>query len=145
MASPAPTPPEKEKATPAIVEKDAGAIRKVLSTKSLGLIKAWEEREKTKVDNRANKKLSNVVAWELSKQAAIDARQKKYEQKLEKKKALYVEKMQNKIAGIHKTAEEKKAMVEEAKRIERNKVGEKADDFREIGHVPKKILSCFNC
>lgn len=32
-----------------------------------------------KLLNRANKKLSNVVAWELSKQAAIDARQKKYE------------------------------------------------------------------
>ncbi|CAN6586101.1 unnamed protein product [Malus baccata var. baccata] len=143
MASPAPTTPEKEKAVPAKVEKDAGLIRKVLSIKSLGLIKAWEESEKTKVDNKAKKKFSNVVAWELSKQATIDARQKKYEQKLEKKKALYVEKMQNKLAEIHKAAEEKRAMVVEGKRIEHNKVGKKADDFREVGLIIVTSINCF--
>lgn len=67
-----------------------------------------------------------------------------WQQKLEKKKALYIEKMQNKLAEIHKTAEEKRAMVVEGKRIERNKVDKKADDFREVGLVPKKILPCFN-
>ena len=40
---------EKQKAAP---EKETSAIKKVLSTKSLGLIKAWEESEKTKVDKQ---------------------------------------------------------------------------------------------
>lgn len=56
---------------------------------------------------------------------------------------MYVEKMQNKVAEIHKKADEKRTMVEDVKEEERTKVKEKADKFREIGHVPKKIL-CFN-
>lgn len=66
-----------------------------------------------------------------------------WQRKLERKKAVYVEKMQNKIADIHKKADEKRAMVEDVKGEERAKVEEKAGKFREIGHVPKKIL-CFN-
>ena len=68
------------------------------------------KRENKSRQTRQIKKLSNVVAWELSKQAYIDVRQKKFEQKLERKKATYVEKMQNKVAEIHKKADEKKGV-----------------------------------
>lgn len=80
-----------------------------------------------------------LINWPL----IIVAFEKCVQQKLERKKAMYVEKMQNKVAEIHKKADEKRAMVEDVKEGERTKVEEKADKFREIGHVPKKIL-CFN-
>lgn len=66
------------------------------------------------------------------------------QEKLEKKKALYVEKMQNKIAELHKDAEEKRMMVEAAKREERQKVEETAEKYRATGYTPKKMLPCFN-
>lgn len=67
------------------------------------------------------------------------------QEKLEKKKALYFEKMQNKIAELHKEAEEKRMMVEVAKNEERQKVEEMAEKYRAAGHTPKnKILPCFH-
>lgn len=52
--------------------------------------------------------------------------------------------MQNKIAELHKDAEEKRMMVEAAKREERQKVEETAEKYRATGYTPKKILPCFN-
>ncbi|KAL0379545.1 UNVERIFIED_CONTAM: Remorin [Sesamum angustifolium] len=62
--------------------------------------------------NRAQKKFSDVAAWENSKKASIESELKKIEEQLEKKKAEYAEKMKNKVALVHKQAEEKRAMVE---------------------------------
>lgn len=66
-----------------------------------------------------------------------------WQEQLEKKKAEYGERMKNKIAMIHKQAEEKRAMVE-AKRGEENlKAEEIAAKHRATGTVPKKLLGCF--
>lgn len=62
---------------------------------------------------------------------------------MEKKKAAYAENMQNKIAKIHKTAAEKKAMVEAKRGKDFLKVEEAAAKFRATGHAPKKFLGCF--
>ncbi|KAH7849153.1 hypothetical protein Vadar_013775 [Vaccinium darrowii] len=68
-----------------------------------------------------------------------------YEQEeLEKKKADYAEKMQNKVALIHKEAEERRAMVEERKGEEMLKAEEMAAKYRATGSVPKN-LECFGC
>ncbi|KAL6182161.1 hypothetical protein ACLB2K_043584 [Fragaria x ananassa] len=64
-------------------------------------------------------------------------------EKLEKKKALYFEKMQNKIAEVHKEAEEKRMMVQAAKKEECQKVEEMAEKYRATGHAPKNKISCF--
>ncbi|KAL6181916.1 hypothetical protein ACLB2K_048564 [Fragaria x ananassa] len=130
-------------AAPTKPQKDAGVTR-VLSTNTVGLIKAWEEREKAKLENKANKRLSNVGTWERNKQAGIEAQQRKYEEKLEKKKALYFEKMQNKIAELHKEAEEKRMMVQAAKKEECQKVEEMAEKYRATGHAPKNKIFCFH-
>ncbi|XP_050378227.1 remorin-like [Argentina anserina] len=131
-------------AAPAKPQKDSG-VAKVLSTNTAGLIKAWEDSEKAKLENKANKRISNVGTWERSKQASIEAQQRKYEEKLEKKKALYFEKMQNKIAELHKEAEEKRMLVEVARKEECQKVVEMAEKYRATGHAPKnKILPCFH-
>lgn len=65
------------------------------------------------------------------------------QEKLEKKKAEYAEKMKNKVAEVHKLAEEKKAMVEAAKGEELLKAEECAAKYRVTGNIPKKLLGCF--
>lgn len=62
---------------------------------------------------------------------------------LEKKKAEYAEKMKNKIALLHKEAEEKRAMVEARRGEEVLKAEEMAAKYRATGLAPKKIFGCF--
>lgn len=62
---------------------------------------------------------------------------------MEKKKAEYAEKMKNKVALIHKQAEEKKAMIEARRGEEFLKAEEMAAKFRATGQTPKKVLGCF--
>ncbi|KAK8936388.1 hypothetical protein KSP39_PZI012991 [Platanthera zijinensis] len=95
------------------------------------------------MSNRAARKVSAIAAWENSKKAAIEAELKKIEEDLERKKAEYVEKMKNKIAMIHKEAEEKRAMVEAKRGEEILKADEMSAKFRATGHAPKKLLGCF--
>ncbi|KAM3376084.1 remorin [Capsicum galapagoense] len=103
----------------AIVEPESNAALALLTTeKRLSLIKAWEESEKSKAENKAQKKISEILAWENSKKASLEADLKMTEEQLLKKKAEYIEKMKNKIARLHKSAEEKRAIIE-AKRGEK--------------------------
>ena len=66
-----------------------------------------------------------------------------WQEKLEKKRAEYIEKMKNKVAEVHKQAEEKRALVEANKREECLKVEETAVKFRTSGFTPRKLLGCF--
>ncbi|XP_004511589.1 remorin-like isoform X2 [Cicer arietinum] len=122
---------------------DAGLTR-IVTEKRLALIKAWEESEKTKAENRAYKKQSAVVLWEESRKASIEAQLKKFEDKLERKKVEYVEKMKNEIAEIHQYAEEKRAIVEAQKGEEILELEETASKFRSRGVVPRKFFGCFS-
>ncbi|KAL1316698.1 hypothetical protein HN51_068859 [Arachis hypogaea] len=124
------------------VDRDAELAR-VVSEKRLALIKAWEESEKTKAENRAYKKLSAVGLWESKKKASVEAQLKIIEENLERKKAEYAEKMKNKIADIHRSAEEKRAMVEAQKREEFIELEETAAKFRSSGRTPAKFFACF--
>jgi len=65
------------------------------------------------------------------------------QEKLEKKKAEYVEKMKNKIAIIHKEAEEKKAIVEAKRGEDLLKAEEIAAKYRATGTTPKKLFKMF--
>ncbi|KAE8694691.1 Remorin [Hibiscus syriacus] len=111
-------------------------LARVATEKRISLVKAREESEKSKAENKAQKKLSSLAAWANSKKAALEAELKKIE------KAEYVEKMKNKIALIHKEAEEKKAMVE-ATREDVLKAEELAAKYRATGTTPKTIFGCF--
>ncbi|KAJ1272011.1 hypothetical protein BS78_06G170500 [Paspalum vaginatum] len=119
------------------------ALARVESEKRNSLIKAWEENEKTKSENKAAKKISAILSWENTKKANIEAQLKKIEEQLEKKKAEYAEKMKNKVAIIHKEAEEKRAMVEAKRGEEVLKAEEMAAKYRATGHAPKKLIGCF--
>ncbi|GMN32219.1 hypothetical protein TIFTF001_003579 [Ficus carica] len=132
--------PDPVPATPPLAD---AVLARVETEKRLALIKAWEESEKTKAENKAYKKLSAVGAWENSKRAAVEAELRAIEEKLEKKRAEYIEKMKNKVAEVHKLAEEKRALVEANKREECLKVEETAVKFRTSGFMPRKLLGCF--
>ncbi|KAK7274499.1 hypothetical protein RIF29_15591 [Crotalaria pallida] len=119
------------------------ALAQVEKEKRLSYVKAWEESEKSKAENKAQKKLSAVTAWENSKKAALEAELRKIEEQLEKKKAEYAERMKNKIALIHKQAEEKRAMVEAKRGEEFLKAEELAAKHRATGTTPKKSIGCF--
>ncbi|KAG8374913.1 hypothetical protein BUALT_Bualt10G0045000 [Buddleja alternifolia] len=125
-------------------DRDATLARVELE-KRLALIKAWEDNEKTKADNKAYKKLSGIDAWENIRRVLLEAQLKQIEEKFEKKKAEYGEKMKNKMAIIHKAAEEKRAFVEADLGKDVQMVEETAAKFRATGYIPKKLFACFTC
>lgn len=133
----------KEKSTEGSVNRDA-VLARVATEKRLSLVRAWEESEKSKAENKAHKKLSAVGAWENCQKASIEAELKKIEERLEKKKAEYVEKMKNKAALIHRSAEEKRAVIEAKRGEDLLKAEETAAKYRATGTGPKKLLGCFN-
>ncbi|RRT75753.1 hypothetical protein B296_00010688 [Ensete ventricosum] len=98
-----------------------------------------------KCENRSQKKLSTITSWENSKKATLEAELKMIEQeKIENQKAEYAEKMKNKIAMIHKAAEEKRILVEAKRGEELLKAEETAAKYRATGQAPKKGFSCFS-
>ncbi|KAH9732731.1 hypothetical protein KPL70_010372 [Citrus sinensis] len=105
------------------------ALAEVEKEKRESFIKAWEESEKTKAEN--------------NKKASLEAKLKKIEEQLERKKAEYAEKMKNKVALVHKEAEEKRAMVEARRGEDVLKAEEIAAKYRATGTTPKKLLGCF--
>ena len=109
----------------------------------MSFIKAWEESEKSKVENKTQKQLAAVNSWENTQKAKIEAKIKKIEEDLEKKKAAYAEQMKNKTAMVHKAAEEKRAMVEAKRGEDLLKAEEMAAKHRATGYVPTKFLGCF--
>ncbi|KAG4984193.1 hypothetical protein AAZX31_10G223500 [Glycine max] len=131
-----------EKPIEGSVNRDA-VLARVATEKRLSLIKAWEESEKSKADNKSHKKLSAISAWENSKKAAAEAELRKIEEQLEKKKAEYGEKLKNKIATIHREAEEKRAFIEAQKGEEFLKAEETAAKYRATGTAPTKLFGCF--
>nr|ACG43842.1 remorin [Zea mays] len=113
------------------------ALATVEIEKINSLIKAWEENEKAKADNKTAKKQSIILSWENTKKAIIEAELKKKKEELEKKMAEYAEKMKNKKAIIHKKAEEKRAMVMAQHGEEILKTEEMAAKYRATRVAPK--------
>lgn len=66
------------------------------------------------------------------------------QEKIEKKKAEYAERMKNKMADVHKAAEEKRVTAEAKRGEDFVKIEETASKFRAKGYTPKKLLGCFS-
>jgi hypothetical protein len=124
------------------LDRDAILV-KVNTEKRLALVKAWEENEKAKAENKYYKSVSTITAWENTKKSSAETRMKRAEEKLEKQKAAYVEKMKNEIAIIHKQAEEKKAMADAKRGEDMLKAEELSAKYNATGQVPKKFFLCF--
>uniref|UniRef100_A0A8R7VHI7 Remorin C-terminal domain-containing protein n=1 Tax=Triticum urartu TaxID=4572 RepID=A0A8R7VHI7_TRIUA len=142
---PAPTAAQQGPAAPpgSATDRDA-VLAKVEMERKLSMVKAWEENHKSKADNRAEQRMSSIMSWENTKKAAVQAKLRTREEKLEKKKAEYAEKMRNRVAMIHKEAEEQRALVEARRQEEMIKCQEMAAKHRSQGTTPKKkFLGCF--
>ncbi|KAL1546306.1 remorin-like [Salvia divinorum] len=118
------------------------ALAMLEDEKRLSYIKAWEESEKTKAENKAQKKLSDVTSWENTKKAALESELKSIEEKMQKKKGEYAEKIRNKVGLVHKQAEEKRAMVESKRGEELLKVEETVAKLRATNQAPPKACGC---
>ncbi|ONI07034.1 hypothetical protein PRUPE_5G096200, partial [Prunus persica] len=124
-------------------ERDA-LHAQIETEKRLALIKAWEESEKTKAENKAYRRMSTVELWEDSKKTSVEAELKKIEEKFERNKAEYAEKMKNKVTEIHKAGDERRAFIEAKQREQCPRVEETAAKFRSTGIALKKLLlGCF--
>jgi Skp family chaperone for outer membrane proteins len=62
------------------------------------------------------------------------------QEQLEKKKAAYEEKLKNKLAMLHKTAEEKRALTEAKRGEEIIMAEELAAKYRAKGEAPTKLF-----
>ena len=88
--------------------------------------------------------MPSVMSWENTRKAAVEAKLRTREEKLEKKKAEYAEKMRNRVAMVHKEAEEQRAAVLARQQEEMIKCQEMAAKHRSKGTTPKKkFLGCF--
>ncbi|KAG0457402.1 hypothetical protein HPP92_022559 [Vanilla planifolia] len=137
------TPEEKVDGWKALTVVENAILARVQTEKRLSLIKAWEDSEKVKAENKAVKRMSSILSWENSKMAAIEAELKQMEEALERKKAECAEKMKNRIAIVHKEAEEKRAIVEAKRSEEILKAEEMAAKYKATGASPKKLLGIF--
>ena len=102
--------------------------------------------KKSKVNNKAQKKLSAVATWEKTHTAKLEAKLKQLEDQLEHKKVEYAEKIKNEVALIRKEGDEKRAEVEARRGEELLKAEERAATYRATGQTPKKkLLGCCSC
>ncbi|KAK4344920.1 hypothetical protein RND71_035096 [Anisodus tanguticus] len=131
-----------QKSSKGSLDRDV-ALSQLENEKRSSFVKAWEESEKSKVDNKAQKKLSKVATWERTQNAKLEAKRKKLEDELEHKKAEYAEKIKNEVALIHKEADEKRAVVDARQGQEILKAEETAAKYRATGQTPKKQLLGF--
>ncbi|XP_071707947.1 remorin-like [Rutidosis leptorrhynchoides] len=133
-------PPEKAKS---LRNHNNTGLEVVVTEKRLALIKAWEDNEKTKADNKAYTKISAIGAWENTKRAEIEADLKQIEEDIEIEKGKQREKMKNKMAAIHREAEEKRAVVLAKRGQFIIKTEEAAAKFHATGTLPTRLFKCF--
>ncbi|CAN6282560.1 unnamed protein product [Urochloa humidicola] len=130
---------EKPAATDGPRDRDAFLTR-VAADKTTSLIRAWEESEKAKVENRTARRLANVTSWENSMVARMEAELKKIHEQLEMKKAAQAEKLRNSLAAVHRAAEEKRAAAVARRGEEVIRAEEAAARYRAAGQAPTNLF-----
>jgi hypothetical protein len=137
------TPKEDEDGGPGTITHMEHSLQKVEHDKVVSKARAWEESVKAKATNRSTRDEAKIASWESTQKQKAEVKLRKAEEVLEKQKAKYLERMQNEIAAAHKSAQERRAMVE-AKRGEAFlKAEETAAKIRATGIFPKKF-GCFS-
>lgn len=102
---------------------------------------AWEEAEKAKYMARFNREEINIQAWEDHQKAKTEAEMRQIEVEVERMRAKAQDKLMNKVAAVHRKAEEKLAAAEAKRNCHAAKAEQKADYIRKTGRFP----SSFSC
>ncbi|XP_024985057.1 remorin-like isoform X2 [Cynara cardunculus var. scolymus] len=139
------TPPPPEPKSTSVAAEPPEKLKPVHGgdEKRMALIKAWEENEKTKADNKAYTKVLAIGAWENSKRAEVEANLKKIEVDIENEKVKQREIMKMKMATVQKEAEEKRAAIEAKKGQDIINAEQLAAKFHATGTLPSKLFKCF--
>jgi len=116
------------------------ALQKVKRDEIEAKAVAWEEAKMAKVDNRFKRDEAIIGAWENEQKVKANIKMKKVERKLEEKKAMAFEKMQNEIAKAHKKEANRRAVAEARRGAAKAKISEASDRIRSLGRFPKKFL-----
>ncbi|KAH7440324.1 hypothetical protein KP509_04G101900 [Ceratopteris richardii] len=110
----------------------------------ISYVKAWEETEKANCNNRFERAIARIRAWETSKQSMVDANLSQAEQRLEKRRASVVENMKNESAEIHRIALEKVARAEARRNEELIAIEEESTRCQMEGRTPRScLMPCF--
>ncbi|XP_024390378.1 uncharacterized protein [Physcomitrium patens] len=115
-------------------------LARVKHEKTLSRARAWEEGAKAKVYNRYARDESKITAWENTMKAKAEAKMRKAQENLDKKRAKYIEKMKNDVARAHCKAQEKRAAMEASRAEEIVKAEEISSRIRATGKMPRKFL-----
>ncbi|XP_021304034.1 remorin [Sorghum bicolor] len=115
-------------------------LTRVVTAKKTSFIRAWEESEKAKAENKAARRLASVASWENSKVAEIEAELKKIHEQLEMKNAAQAEKRKNSTAAVHRVAEEKRAAAVARRGEEVIAAEEAAAKYRARGQEPTRLF-----
>ncbi|KAI5058644.1 hypothetical protein GOP47_0026814 [Adiantum capillus-veneris] len=127
-------------------------LAKLNQDKVSSVIMAWESNLKAKSLHsimhaslllRRDLQIAKIEAREKAKKARAEAHLQQQEEKLEKKRAAYVERIQNEISKIGMRAKEERAHVDASFGEETLRVEEIAQRYRSFGRLPKKYSSCF--
>lgn len=120
------------------------ALAKVDRERTQSYITAWEEKERANSNNKYEKAISKISAWEAAKQSATEAKMRQAQEALERKKAAILERMKNDFAEIHRLGQEKRAQAQAQRSEEFVKIDEEAARHRSIGEVPPtRTCLCF--
>eukprot|EP00258_Populus_trichocarpa_P022007 XP_024438026.1 uncharacterized protein LOC7484383 isoform X1 [Populus trichocarpa] len=103
-------------------------------------IKAWEDKEKAKSANKAQRMLSDIKTWEEKMKISHEAKTMKIEAELESIRQHKHEKIKNEEAQIQKAMEQKKAAIDAQNQKKVLEITEKADKHRSNNTLPMK---CF--
>ncbi|KAI5064901.1 hypothetical protein GOP47_0019596 [Adiantum capillus-veneris] len=130
---------------PGFHSKKGEALARVNRDKTEAYIKAWEATQKANSNNRFEKALAKIQAWETSKQASVEASMRHSEQNLEKRRASTLESKRNEIANIRRLALGKRARAQA--RRQQEFVGIEEESRRSLleGRSPKTCyMPCFD-
>ncbi|TVU38367.1 hypothetical protein EJB05_11734 [Eragrostis curvula] len=106
-------------------------------------IAAWHIAETAKINNRFKREEVVINGWEGDQVEKASAWLKKYERKLEEKRAKAMEKAQNEVAKARRKAEEKRASAEAKRGTKVARVLELANFMRAVGRAPATKRSFF--
>ncbi|XP_021296210.1 remorin-like [Herrania umbratica] len=115
-------------------------LQRINTQKLESKINAWREREKAKVDHKADRKMAETQSWQEEMKACNEAKSKMIEVSAEKLRKLKIEQLKNKEAQVQKTVAEKKASIEAQREKGKIAIDDKAEKYRATNTLPK---TCF--
>ncbi|MCO5600657.1 hypothetical protein L7F22_054772 [Adiantum nelumboides] len=106
-------------------------------------IQAWEVKQRANANNRFERAIAKIAAWENTKKAASESKMRQSIHDLERKKAIIMERMKNELAEVHRITQQRIAKANAERQAELVRINEESTAYRTEGVRPTKSLLCF--